>query len=283
MVVSISKMAFAVAMFLPVTESIVTSRGPTAPLLRGLNTSSGELTAQLLAAQHQDVSSNTKMPCKCELSNPKWKKCERTTPRCVFIDLGAADGNTFQFFMKDGYGLKSQCPSQDWSAILVEANPRFDKPLGDIGQSNKAKVEVRSSTAAYMCEATTSFYLDTVNHEKNYWGSSMNNKAPDVQRSGQTKVTVPTANLNRIIYEETIPGDWVMLKMDIEGSEYDVLPCLADSDSAKLVDRLYLEEHSHLPRDSWGMAGTTPQEFAQAKQKLKAKGVDIPDYFSHTL
>lgn len=278
MVAIVSKIAFAVAMFIPSTESMVTSRGPAPPQLRGLNSSVVDLHAMV------ENGKKAGMPCQCEVANKAWKKCDRKTPRCIFIDLGAADGNTFSYFLKDGYGPISKCPSVDWSAILVEANPRFDKQLGDIGQQHKqGKVEVRSSTAAYMCEASTSFYLDTVNHQQNYWGSSMNSNAPDVQRSGKTKVTVPTANLNRILYEETTPDDWVMLKMDIEGSEFDVLPCLANSESAKLVDRLYLEEHTHLPRESWGMAGTTPQEFAAAKQKLKAEGVDIPDYFSHTL
>lgn len=291
MVTFISKAAFAVAMLLPETMSILTSRGQSPmPQLRGLNTSSVEMHT-VLAARH-NASASSKMPCECEVKSPNavaslfyssWKKCERTVPRCVFIDLGAANGNTFDLFVKDGYGPLSKCPSNQWSAILVEANPRFDQQLGGIGQQHPGQIDVKSSTAAYMCEGKTSFYLDTVNHDNNYWGSSMNSNAPDVQKSGKKKVTVPTVNLNRVLYEQTIPADWVMVKMDIEGSEYDVLPCLAKSDSAKLIDRLYLEEHSHLPKESWGMAGTTPQEFAEAKQELRNKGVDIPAYFSHTL
>jgi FkbM family methyltransferase len=200
-------------------------------------------------------------------------------PRCVFIDLGAADGNSFNYFLKNGYGEVGKCPSVDWHAYLVEANPRFTAQLTNIGKTHLGRVEVMSSTAAYMCEAQTSFFLDTVNTEKNYWGSSMSASHPDVKRSGQQKVTVPTMNLNRILYEQTIPGDWVMVKMDIEGSEFDVLPCMAEAPSASLVDRLYLEQH----QPSWGMVGTTAAEMESAKATLRQRGVDIPNYFSYTL
>ena len=46
----------------------------------------------------------------------------RTEPRCVFIDLGAADGNTFDSFLANGYGPVKNCPRHgEWQAILVEA------------------------------------------------------------------------------------------------------------------------------------------------------------------
>ena len=33
-------------------------------------------------------------------NNPSWKKTARTEPKCIFIDLGAADGNTFAKFLE---------------------------------------------------------------------------------------------------------------------------------------------------------------------------------------
>jgi len=227
------------------------------------------------------VNSTTKggPPCACIAEQPTWVKCTRTVPRCVFIDLGAADGNSFNEFLSNKYGEVGKCPSVQWSAVLVEANPRFDQPLAQVGGAHLNQVTVMSSTAAYMCEAQTSFYLDTVNTGANYWGSSMSSSHPDVQKSGQQKVTVPTMNLNKILYEQTIPGDWVMVKMDIEGSEYDVLPCLAKAPAASLIDRLYMEQHDA----SWGNTGTTPAQMEAAKAELRRRGVDIPAYFSHTL
>lgn len=224
-----------------------------------------------------------KQPCTCVTSDPSWTNCARTVPRCVFIDLGAADGNSFNFFMKNGYGDVGKCPSVQWSSILVEANPRFNTQLAGVGGKYPGQLTVMSSTAAYMCEAQTSFFLDTVNTEKNFWGSSMSNSHPDVQRSGQEKVTVPTVNLNRILYEQTIAADWVMVKMDIEGSEWDVLPCLAKSPDASLVDVLYMETHPASWQLGQGPTATTQVQFDGALAALRSRNVNIPEYNSPTL
>lgn len=220
--------------------------------------------------------------CKCMGSNPAWAKTTRTVPKCIFIDLGAADGNTFRHFLNNGYGPIKDCGkgSGDFEAWLVEANPRFDAPLKSLETQYPGKVHALSSTAAYMCEGTTSFYLDTKNHDVNYWGSSMGKNHPDAVKSGHQKVTVPTANLMKLLHDNTIPGDWVMVKMDIEGAEWDIMPCLAESPTAHMIDRFYLEQHPA----AWSSTEPTPAEgtIEAAKAKLKSKGVDLPGYFSNT-
>merc|ERR1719321_1852257 len=101
----------------------------------------------------------------------------------------------------------------------------------------------------------------------------------DVVRSGHQQVTVPTVNVIQLIAENTIPQDYVVVKMDIEGAEWDILPCLADSPAASLIDTLYLE--NHCPGDHWcptkGQAGNSRAVFDGALAKLKAAGVHIPE------
>mmetsp|Transcript_47749 Transcript_47749/g.84069 ORF Transcript_47749/g.84069 Transcript_47749/m.84069 type:complete len:286 (-) Transcript_47749:87-944(-) len=219
------------------------------------------------------------VPCPCEEYNSAWKPCTRTYPMCVFIDLGAANGNTFQDFMSNKYGPVAECPGGHWHATLVEANPHFNAPLQSIATTYGPAVYAASSTAAYMCDAQTTFYLDTKNHKENYWGSSMSPNHVDVQKSGMTQVTVPTVNLIRILYEGTIPGDYVIVKMDIEGAEWDVMPCLARAPAASLIDRMYVEVHPQ----SWGNMGTTQQDMDMALVRLRQRGIHIPkDYHSQT-
>lgn len=218
-------------------------------------------------------------PCSCVPSSASWSKCTRTTPKCIWIDLGAADGNSFKSFLSNYYGPVANCPSGQWEAMLVEANPRFDQELSQVASEWPGSMHMYSSTAAYMCKAHTSFYLDTVTHANNYWGSSMSPNAADVKASGLQKVTVPTMNLNQILYEMTIPGDWVMVKMDIEGAEWDILPCLALAPAASLVDRLFVEIHNQ----SMSSTGTDPATMEAAQALLRLRGIDIPAYFSNTL
>lgn len=241
------------------------------PVLRGLNVTDSE-THSMVGLR------KATMPCQCEKFNPKWKKTTRTVPKCIFIDLGAADGNSFNEFLSNKYGPIANCPNGQWEAILVEANPRFNGQLTEVVNQHNGLVHANMASAAYMCEGHTFFYLDTHNVDHNFWGSSMSDAHPDAQKSGLTKVEVPTVNLNRVLFEQTIPKDWVMVKMDIEGSEWDVLPCLAASPSAVLIDRMYVEQHPQ----SWGLAGTTGEAMEAAKARLRQQGVDLPSYFSHT-
>lgn len=216
-------------------------------------------------------------PCQCMANDVAWKATTRTEPKCIFIDLGAADGNTFRQFMNNDYGPVSSCPSGQWEAYLVEANPHFDVPLQQLAQQYPNQVHVLKSTAAFSCVGQTSFFIDT-DPTHNHWGSSMSEAAPDAVRSGKQKVTVPTVNVIQLIAQSVIPADWVMLKVDIEGAEYEVIPCLASFTHANLVDRMYLEEHT------WFNSGSLngPVQMAAAKKKLMAAGVDIPAYFTQT-
>lgn len=211
-------------------------------------------------------------PCQCQANNAYWKPTARTVPKCIFIDLGAANGNSFQQFLQNSYGPIYNCPSGQWEAILVEANPQFTPYLDSIQTQYQNQVHSYSSTAAYMCQGRTSFSIDP-DAAHNHWGSSMK------REFGGITVTVPTVNVIQLIAENTIHADWVILKVDIEGAEYDILPCLANYPNVRLIDRMYLEEHNYLQANSV----YTKQQYTQAKATLQALGVDMPQYYSHTL
>lgn len=220
-------------------------------------------------------------PCSCQASGSEWVRPAPREPRCLFIDLGAADGNTFQNFINDGYGPVQNCPSNGaYEAILVEANPIFSDRLIDVQKSHAGNVRVMPSTAAYMCEGTTSFYLDTVDAQENFWGSSLSSNTNDVKRSGQQEVSVPMVNVARLILENALPEDYVIVKMDIEGAEWDIVPCMAKSeDAAHLIDALYIERH---PQE-WSLVGTDEASYHNAIQGLNQLGVGTPEYDSPTL
>ncbi|CAE7021653.1 unnamed protein product [Symbiodinium natans] len=178
------------------------------------------------------------------------------------------------------YTPLASCPNGGkWEALLVEANPRFDSALHQVEAQHPNQVKAMPSSAAYMCDAQTSFYLDNVNTEHNYWGSSLSPSHQDVVKSGKVKVTVPTRNLLRILHEQTTAKDLVIVKMDIEGAEFDIIPCLANSPQVRLVDKLFMEVHD----PSWGLVGNSEQEFRRAQASLRRQGVAIPAYNSPTL
>merc|ERR1719424_611352 len=133
-------------------------------------------------------------------NNPAWPTTARTVPKCVFIDLGAADGNSFSQFLANAYGPVANCPSGQWEALLVEANPQFTPELTAVASTYPGAVHTYGSTAAYMCQGTTSFSIDPdVAH--NHWGSSMKKNFG----ATATQVTVPTVNVMQLIAENVSP------------------------------------------------------------------------------
>jgi FkbM family methyltransferase len=264
----VSKMLSLVSIVLSVIggSSAATLRG--LPKQRLLN---ANLNASHAAIQASSRQRNT--PCACDANNPAWKPTTRTVPKCIFIDLGAADGNSFRSFLSNAYGPVANCPSGgQWEAWLVEANGQFSSALAAEQTVYPQQVHELGATAAYMCKGTTSFSIDPdVAH--NRWGSSMK------VDHGVHKISVPLVNVIQLVAENTIPADWVMLKVDVEGAEFDIIPCLAQFPNARLVDRMYLEEHTWLSVDS----AYTKEQYEQAKATLRTAGVDIPNYFSQTM
>jgi len=218
----------------------------------------------LAASNHTSIA-----PCTCETWGVGWKAATRTTPKCVFIDLGAEAGQSFHAFLDDSYGSVKGCPSGQWEAHLVEAHPRFNLPLEQISARFPGSAHVSPSTAAYDCDATATMHFEG-------GVASLATTVGQSQRKDSDSFQVRLLNLNRLLFENTIPGDWVMVKMDVDGVEYDILPCLAKAEVATLVDRLYVQQYDA----SKSSTGTTQVQMQEAIDQLRKRGVDVPSYFT---
>ena len=71
-----------------------------------------------------------------------------------------------------------------------------------------------------------SFYIDKVNQNKSYWGSSLDETRKDVIDSGKVSVSVKAVDLARYLKEFFVPEDFVIVKLDVEGAEHDLIPHL---------------------------------------------------------
>merc|ERR550532_3164989 len=100
-----------------------------------------------------------------------------------------------------------------WSAVLVEGNPRFAPPLQKLAEQYPGAILPVHSSPAYRCDTQVDFFIDTVNGgRKNYWGSSLAQNHPDVIKSGKAKASLRTSNVQRLLVENSIREDWVVLK-----------------------------------------------------------------------
>lgn len=63
------------------------------------------------------------------------------------------------------------------------------------------------------------------------------------------EVEVEKINLSRWISENLNTNDFVILKMDIEGAEYETLEQMIWDDNLKYINKMYIEWHSHMFTD----------------------------------
>jgi FkbM family methyltransferase len=177
--------------------------------------------------------------------------------RNVFIDLGANKGDSVLNFLglqdvAQGGKLsklfkKDSIASKDWIIYAFEANPYFNDILNSLSKEIEQKYphvsfKLYKETAAWTKNGFIDFYVDTVNNNTDFWGSSLNKQHPDSKRSGGKKVQVACKDIAEIInqYNER---DLIVVKMDIEGAEYDLLLDFMQKDVLRLIDHIAIEFH----------------------------------------
>jgi len=189
--------------------------------------------------------------------NSKFLNAIDKKTKYVLIDLGANKGDSIYNF----FGMKDQMSNKlpelidpelvnqvSWTIFAFEANPVFDKDLYRMKQklSKKHKVNLYNSTAAWIYNGYINFYLDLVNKKDSYWGSSLDNNHPDVVRSGKTKVNVSCVDIAELLLENFNENDFIVVKIDIEGAEYDLLVDFIKKNVLKLIDYIGIEYHNNL-------------------------------------
>jgi len=144
-------------------------------------------------------------------------------------------------------------PTSGLCAFGFEANPRHGKRLKEISTAYQKQrwfaqffvpVAVSDNNAA-----SVMFHSNGENEHHNWAGSvTFSGRLDDAN----TSVKVPTIDLAEWITEEIVPRTWlapgaphVLMKMDIEGSEYTVLPKLLAKGllCRGVIDTLFIEFH----------------------------------------
>jgi len=167
----------------------------------------------------------------------------------VFIDLGANNGDSIKMFLKtESYSVSETIKgliveNKTWVIYAVEANPYFNEMLKEtkINFENLGHIfYLLSETAASTKNEKVLFYLDPNGKRL---GSSLFSVHPDVQ-SGQI-VTVNGIDVSDILKNYSF-DDEIVMKVDIEGGEYMLLPHLIKTQAIKLVDRIVVEFHPNV-------------------------------------
>ena len=146
-----------------------------------------------------------------------------------FIDGGGHRGESVRLFR--GHYPKAE----EFSIISFEPNVLMHDDFKDL-----TNIELRNE-AIWIQDGNITFYnagLWTISSSLHRENKYIINK--------NASVNVPCIDFSKWVNERFTLDDYVILKLDIEGSEYEVLQKMIDDGSIKLISKLYIEWHPAL-------------------------------------
>ena len=184
----------------------------------------------------------------------------------TFIDCGAHCGESI-LEAKRRFG-------NDIKVISFEANPNLANALNDHFLSDPS-VEIRNEIVWVEDKDSTEFYLSIDWSD----GSSIYKEKISGGISDNISVSIPSVDISKLI--ESIKDDYIILKLDVEGAEYEILNHLIDQGTMPLINEFHGEFHpgkidkpelkeleqkiykyfndNQIPFKSWELVGNQPK------------------------
>jgi FkbM family methyltransferase len=178
----------------------------------------------------------------------------------IFIDLGAHYGSSVDLF------LESFPNSQDYEIHSFECNPACCKKY-----KSKYPSLFLYEKAVSTSDESIDFYTG-----KHLSGSLRNDKLTGNIYKAKP-ILVESVDISSFIKKQFSPNDYIVLKIDIEGTEYDILPkMLKDGLFDGYINKLYGEWH-------WDRLKNISKEFHENLiQQLKQKNFTMKEWCAET-
>ena len=189
--------------------------------------------------------------------------------RKIFIDCGAHNGCSVRFF-RDLRNL-GQKDLEEFEIFSFEPNLSFKEDLEKLG------VEVIYKGVSTI-DGTATFYqvsedkygatdrrtgASTLIHQKAEWNLRAGHRANE-------ELTIETIDFSRWIKENFAKKDFIILKMDIEGMEYEVLQKMIDDGTINYIDELLIEFH-------WKKCGVSKETHDHIIAEIISRDIHLDD------
>jgi len=176
--------------------------------------------------------------------------------RKVFLDCGAFDGCSVRMF------LDTHPEADQFEIFSFEPNPHLAKyhPVPPSKFINRA-VWVRSGKITFFAHGSGGgSTLIKVKSERN---NRKAQKRPSLFDVGEA-IEIRCINLSKWIKKHFKPDNYIILKMDIEGAEYEILDRMIKDKTLSYIDILYCEFH----RRRCGVSKLREHNIMRAIEKL---------------
>ena len=172
--------------------------------------------------------------------------------RKVYIDIGANDGTSFVDCQK--FNIPGMCKDGSWDIIAVEANPAYTATLHEksnrlIEQKLVSSIRIYNSTVLDI--EGKPFARFAIDRSPAGQASSKSRDALLFRNKVKRKkshdiLKLPTLTMRKLFENSYIADtDFVVLKIDVEGFEYDLLPHLIGEGFLNRIDVLAVEYHDN--------------------------------------
>jgi FkbM family methyltransferase len=172
--------------------------------------------------------------------------------------------------------LKGYCGDGTWEIVVFEANQLFNEVLTKKKAYYESKNIVKAfhlfnGTAISTQSGTITFVLD---NNDNSYSSSISKDTKNfkgVDGMGSRRITVPTVGIEDLFARlEILPKDHVILKVDVEGYEYELMRHVYAVGLHALVDVLAVEYHNA------GFTDDVRADYSCYQKSLVWLGSDVP-------
>ena len=151
----------------------------------------------------------------------------------IYIDGGARIGESIEIILDKRPELLG-CDS-----YLYECNPNHFDTLDDIKKTNLNYNFIIKKEALWVENVEKEFFISV-----DKWGDLGCTLKPEKREmlDLQNPLTVKCVNINELINTFN-DDDYIILKLDVEGAEYDILNHMLDTGTINKINELYVEFH----------------------------------------
>jgi FkbM family methyltransferase len=151
----------------------------------------------------------------------------------IFIDGGARIGESIEVLLETRKDLEG-C-----DVYLFECNPNHMQTLTDISKNNKKYNFIVKDEAIWVEDVNKDFFISI-----DYWGDLGCTLLPEKTEklARENPINVKCIDFAKFI-NSFMDEDYLVVKLDIEGAEYDVLTHLIETNTITKINELYVEFH----------------------------------------
>ncbi len=154
--------------------------------------------------------------------------------RKVFIDVGGHIGETLRRFQQQ------VSDASEYEIYTFEPDPDSFKYIDAFFAGMKNLTLLRACLGRE--DKMIDFYRGSINYGE---GGTIIEKKQTGGVNYDKPIKVECINFARWFRENINEGDYVVLKMNIEGGEYDLMELLLDEDLTGMINKAYIHLHSH--------------------------------------